>query len=237
MRLTTRAFLVAVTGLSLGMAVAVANAMDAPACKVLDPELQLSYSGSCVNGLAQGQGVARGSHNAYYQGSFNAGLASGYGVKLYANGDAYAGDWQQGKRHGHGVYEYGEQSPWRADKYVGEWQNDQRHGRGTYLLYPTGEAFTADWHEGRTDALASPILVRRKRTVEAIAEQVGTVGATVCSTLTSGASPLRVAYGTVMARQGDRIQVQVHTPEVVQHSSLSQNPRWDLITEWMFCEP
>src|SRR3546814_6769060 len=40
-------------------------AYAAPDCKVLDPELQISYDGDCVNGLAQGQGVARGADGAF----------------------------------------------------------------------------------------------------------------------------------------------------------------------------
>ena|SRR5690606_26660126 len=62
-------------------------------CSVLDLELQHRYEGQCLNGLAHGQGVARGDHNAFYQGHFEQGAKSGYGVKLYANGDAYAGYW------------------------------------------------------------------------------------------------------------------------------------------------
>jgi hypothetical protein len=41
------------------------------ACKVLDPELQGSYTRPCVNGLAQGEGYATGS--ATYRGHFKAG--------------------------------------------------------------------------------------------------------------------------------------------------------------------
>ncbi|MCC2597536.1 hypothetical protein LKR43_14455 [Pusillimonas sp. MFBS29] len=210
-------------------------AYAAPDCKVLDPELQTSYEGDCLNGLAQGQGVARGANGAFYQGGFDAGAASGYGVKLYANGDAYAGEWLQGYRHGQGVYEYGEHSPWRGDKYVGQWDHDQRHGRGSYLVYPTGEAFTGDWNMGQTDTLASPMMVRRKRTFEALAPVLGQVGAELCSTLTDGASPRNIARGRVVAVQDERIQVLVETPEVLRRSALTVNPRWDVMTEWMVC--
>lgn len=226
----TVALIVALLGLcSIG---ATANAMS---CQVLDPELQLEFDGDCVNGLAHGQGVARGEQGAFYQGGFEAGAASGYGVKLYANGDAYAGNWDQGYRHGQGMYEYGEQSPWRGDKYVGQWQLDQRQGQGSYLFYPTGESFTAQWNQGQTDTTATPLLIRRKRMAEALGPVIGQVGAQVCSTLTNGASPQRVAYGQVMAVVEDRIQVRVDTAEVLQASSLVLNPRWDLINEWTTC--
>lgn len=205
-------------------------------CKVLDPELQVQYVGSCIEGFAQGAGIARGLDGAFYQGHFTAGAKSGYGVKLYANGDAYAGNWLNDFRHGHGVYEFGERSPWRGDKYVGEWEQDQRHGQGTYLFYPTGESFKANWVEGQTDAFASPLLIRRQRTYEILAPALGQVGARVCSSLTAGASPELIAHGEVVAVEGERIQVLVHTKEVLDRSrELLLNPRWDLMTEWMVC--
>lgn len=206
-------------------------------CQVLDPELQLAYHGGCAQGLAQGEGVARGENGAFYQGHFQAGAASGYGVKLYANGDAYAGQWHQGYRHGQGMYEYGEQSPWRGDKYVGQWQLDQRHGSGSYLFYPTAEAFTSEWDQGQAQSPASPLLIRRKRTAEVLIPVLGQVGTRVCSTLTDGASPDQVAQGQVVASQEDRIQVWIETPTVLEHSTLTLNPRWDLITLWTRCAP
>lgn len=206
-------------------------------CRVLDAELQQSYRGGCVDGLAQGHGLAKGGDGASYQGEFQAGRKSGYGVKLYANGDAYAGDWRNDLRHGQGVYEFGEQSPWRGDKYVGQWENDLRHGRGAFLMHPSGEPFYADWEQGSPTTLATPTLIRRKRAYEALAPVLGKVGQPVCSVSTDGASPQRVAYGQVVAVQGERIQVRVDTPAVLQHGTLLLNPRWDLMTDWMLCAP
>lgn len=206
-------------------------------CQVLDPDLQLFYRGGCHQHKAQGQGVAYGAKGALYQGQFKEGLASGYGVKLYANGDAYAGEWRQGYRHGYGVYEYGEQSPWRGDKYAGDWQWDQRHGKGTYYFHPTGEAFSAEWQQGETDTVATPLLIRRQRAAEVLGPVIGVKGTAVCSTLTDGAGPERIAYGRVVDRVEDRLLVQVDTPEVLQYSALTHNPRWDIITQWRLCQP
>lgn len=206
-----------------------------PLCYVQDPELQLSYSGECVDGKAHGQGVATGLHGAFYQGRFEHGAASGYGVKLYANGDAYAGEWAEGYRHGFGVYEYGELSPWRGDKYVGHWHRDQRHGQGTYIFYPTMEPFESEWDMGTPKAEASPLLQRRQRNVDVLMPVIGQVGTQVCSTLTDGAGPDRVAHGEVVAAHDDRIQVRVDTLEVLAHSQLRFNPRWDLVTTWGLC--
>lgn len=223
---------------AVGHAVPLPDAnVQSMACRVVDAELQRSYMGGCVDGLAQGQGLAKGADGASYQGHFQAGRKSGYGVKLYVNGDAYAGDWRDDMRHGQGVYEYGEQSPWRGDKYVGQWENDLRQGRGAFLMHPSGEPFYADWEQGAPTTLATPTLVRRKRAYEALAPVLGQVGVNVCSTSTDGASPQRVAYGQVVAVQGERIQVRVDTPDVLQNSTLVLNPRWDLMTDWMVCAP
>lgn len=204
-------------------------------CYVQDPELQLSYRGDCLDGKAHGQGVAVGVQGAVYQGQFKQGAASGYGVKLYANGDTYAGEWLQGYRHGFGVYEYGERSPWRGDKYIGQWFRDLQHGRGTYLFFPTMETFESEWVKGHPQATASPLLQRRQRSAAALAAIIGQVGTQVCSILTDGAEPERVARGKVVAVHDDRIQVDVETAEVLANSNLRFNPRWDLITVWGLC--
>lgn len=211
--------------------------LQAEDCQVLDPELQHAYEGGCQDGLAHGQGRARGEGGAFYQGSFAHGAASGYGVKLYETGDAYAGQWHKGYRHGHGVYEYGERSPWRGDRYVGQWQWDQRHGEGTYYFHPTGEPFFTRWEEGRPLSTATPLLIRRQRAAEELIPVLGQPGTEVCSTLTDGATPERVAHGRVVDLQEDRIRVHIDTPEVLQYSSLAVNPRWDVITKWGLCQP
>ena len=54
-------------------------------CRVLDPELQGSYTGGCANGLAEGEGMASGS--AQYSGGFQQGKKHGKGAKTWANGD------------------------------------------------------------------------------------------------------------------------------------------------------
>jgi len=242
LRSVTRLFLLAILALSiwdhwvLAWAKAPENKESkSTQCQVLDPALQRFYQGGCRQGKAHGQGVAYGADGALYQGQFKDGLASGYGVKLYANGDAYAGEWRQGYRHGYGVYEYGEQSPWRGDKYVGDWQWDQRHGQGTYYFYPTGEPFVAQWKQGKADTTATPLLIRRQRMAEVLGSIIGKKGTQVCSTLTDGASPDRVAQGQVIDWVEDRILVRVDSPEVLQYSALTHNPRWDIITQWRLC--
>jgi hypothetical protein len=108
------------------------------ACKVLDPELQGSYAGPCVNGLADGEGTATGL--ATYRGHFKAGRKDGQGVKTWPNGDRYEGAFADGMKQGHGVYTWG-RGPWQGERYDGEFEHDRRNGPGTYH-YANGDVYT-----------------------------------------------------------------------------------------------
>ncbi len=206
------------------------------ACRVLDPELQLSYVGGCDQGLAQGQGVARGADGAWYRGGFEAGMKSGHGVKLYPNGDAYVGGWRADRREGAGRYEYGPNSPWRGDVYQGGWRADRQHGRGVYIFYPSGDRFEADWVDGATETVGTTTVSRRKQALEVLAPVVGRPGAQVCSISTAGAGPDRVARGEVLGAISDRILVRIDSPAVLARSpDPDLNPRWEIMTEWLPC--
>ena len=82
-----------------------ASSVIAQTCKVLDPELQRTYSGPCVDGLAEGEGIATGT--AEYRGAFKAGRKHGKGVKSWPNGDRYEGEFVADAKDGYGVYEWG----------------------------------------------------------------------------------------------------------------------------------
>lgn len=115
-------------------------------CKVLDPELQASYTGPCVNWLAEGEGSARGS--AEYQGGFRAGRKHGQGVKSWPNGDRYEGAFVEDRKEGEGRYLWG-RGPWAGESYAGPYLNDQRHGTGAYR-WATGDVYRGPWVEDRT---------------------------------------------------------------------------------------
>ncbi len=207
-----------------------------PACRVLDPDLQLDYAGGCAAGLAQGQGVARGADGAWYRGGFEAGMKSGHGVKIYPNGDAYAGGWRADRREGEGRYEYGPRSPWRGDVYQGGWRADRQHGRGVYIFYPSGDRFEADWVDGATKTVGTATVTRRKRAFEVLAPVIGRVGARVCSVTTQGAAPERIARGEVVDVLSDRLLVRIDSAEVLARSpDPGLNPRWEVLTEWLPC--
>jgi hypothetical protein len=70
-------------------------------CRVLTPELQGTYKGSCKNGLADGSGEASG--RVTYTGNFVAGHAEGQGLVIYPNGGRYEGGFVADQREGTGT--------------------------------------------------------------------------------------------------------------------------------------
>jgi hypothetical protein len=94
------------------------------ACKVLMPSIADLYSGSCKQGLADGQGEASGIDK--YTGEFKKGLPDGYGTYIWHTGETYIGDWKMGMRDGKGEYiskwtgsDSVQAGIWKRDKYVG----------------------------------------------------------------------------------------------------------------------
>ena len=77
-------------------------------CKVLDPDIAITYSGGCKNGLAHGDGFAKGR-------------------------DSYRGSFFEGNPHGFGIYEWGLNTEWSGDRYEGQWVHGERNtGYGEY---------------------------------------------------------------------------------------------------------
>lgn len=94
------------------------------ACKVIPEALQGTYQGDCKEGLADGDGIAKGTDT--YDGHFSKGLPNGYGTYKWNTGAAYVGQWKKGMRNGRGKYTYmvndkevTEDGLWKNDKYKG----------------------------------------------------------------------------------------------------------------------
>lgn len=93
-------------------------------CKVLLPRISESYTGSCKQGLADGEGEAIGTDQ--YKGNFRKGLPDGQGTYIWQTGEVYTGAWKKGLRDGSGRYTFsynGRDSvmtgEWKEDKYLG----------------------------------------------------------------------------------------------------------------------
>ena len=90
---------------------------EKPNCKVEETSVTWEFvSGSCKNGLADGQGKAVSPDGRTYEGSFQKGIFHGKGTYTIPNGIKYVGQWKDGERDGQGTHTFPDSS-----KYVGEW--------------------------------------------------------------------------------------------------------------------
>ena len=172
---------------------------------MLDPELQGAYAGPCVNGLAEGEGVATGA--AAYRGGFKAGRKHGKGVKTWPNGDRYAGDFVEDRKEGVGTYAFG-RGPWAGERYEGEFFNDRRHGHGVYR-WASGDVYSGPWEADRATGAPTPMMVARTRFEEEARAAVGKPGQTVCRALAVGIGARDWVRGTVLEAQGDAVAVRI----------------------------
>jgi hypothetical protein len=102
-------------------------------CKVLNPRIADSYTGSCKQGLADGKGEALGVDQ--YNGEFKKGLPEGAGIYIWETGEKYEGSWKKGMRDGEGSYTFKSDGKdtvltgiWKEDKYAGE------HEAAAYII-------------------------------------------------------------------------------------------------------
>jgi hypothetical protein len=224
-----------VTGVHAQGGPAVASA----SCIVRDPELRGEYVGGCVNGYAEGEGTARGVgvQAAVYMGSFRNGYKQGRGVKFYANGDVYSGEWANDQRSGFGVYSFGPRSPWAGDRYSGSWLLDQRHGKGVYT-WAFGDQYDGMWNLGQQAGLPTPAQVQRTRLLERLMPKLRESAPNVCSIMTEGAGPGRVARGSIVEFAEDRIRVRISSfgsGAAAQQPAPAASLRWEHAALWSPC--
>ena len=201
---------------------------EAQNCRVLDPELQKSYSGPCVNGLAEGEGVASGT--AEYRGGFKAGRKHGRGVKTWPNGDRYEGEFAADGKDGYGVYEWG-QGPWEGERYEGSFAGDRRHGYGIYW-WPAGDAYSGPWEADQPTGPGTEMMRARARYAEEARAAVAKEGQKVCREEPAGSRDW--VRGVVVGVEGEHVGVRVDDP-----GARGQLPRgdvvWDLARSWTPC--
>jgi hypothetical protein len=181
---------------------------SAQPCRVLDPELQETYSGPCVEGLAEGEGIARGT--ARYEGGFRKGMKHGRGVKVWPNGDRYEGEFDTDRKHGFGTYTWG-RGPWAGERYEGEYVDDRRHGRGTYR-WPTGDVYSGPWDKDAIAGPATPMMLAQAKFREEARAAVAKVGQKVCREVPVGIGERDWVSGVVVAFTEDKLGVKLQDP-------------------------
>jgi hypothetical protein len=200
------------------------------ACRVLDPELQRTYSGPCLSGLAEGEGIASGS--AEYRGGFKEGRKHGKGVKRWPNGDRYEGGFAADAKEGYGSYVWGA-GPWEGERYDGEFAADRRHGYGIYW-WPSGDVYSGPWEGDRPTGPGSPMMRARGKHAEEVKAAVAKVGQKVCREMPVGIGGRDWIRGVVVDVEGEHVGVRVDDPGKHLHFPRG-DVVWDLAGSWTPC--
>jgi len=199
-------------------------------CRVVDPELQGFYSGPCVNGVAEGKGVARGT--AGYEGGFKAGRKEGRGVKTWPNGDRYEGGFVDDRKEGEGRYTWGK-GPWAGESYEGGYVADKREGFGVYR-WPGGDVYRGPWKDDAfTGEPTEMMRARGKLELESIAA-VSKVGEKVCRELEIGIGQRDWLRGVVTEAKESDITVRIDDPGAYGQAHAGE-VRHELARDWFPC--
>jgi hypothetical protein len=205
-------------------------------CRVIDPELQGQYEGGCRNGLAQGEGFARGT--AEYQGEFYKGLKHGKGVKTWPWGDRYEGGFVEDRKSGKGMYVWGERSPWAGERFVGDYLADVREGFGTYY-WPNGDRFEGVWKQDRR--YGNTAMELRRQAADASHKEAMKPGGQVCSLGQTGIAYQVLRVGTIESLEDNAMKVRLvrveGLPEAVSGSNLKPGMLLnEAQRDWTLCD-
>jgi hypothetical protein len=217
---------------ALLLAACASGAHATPQCKVLDPELQATYSGGCVNGLAEGEGVATGA--AEYRGEFKAGRKHGKGVKTWPGGDSYEGEFVEDRKEGKGRYVWGP-GPWLGESYEGTYVNDKRHGIGTYR-WPTGDVYTGPWQDDLIAGQLTPMMQARAKFEAEARAAVVKEGQKVCRVRQPGAAEYELVSGIVVGVKEEQVGIRITEPGAIAGAMLERGAMlWESPTDWVPC--
>ena len=212
-------------------------AMAQPVCKVLDPELAVTYSGGCKDGLAEGAGEAKGL--AEYHGEFKAGWMHGKGVKSWPNGDRYEGEFVEGKKEGTGKYAWGPGTPWAGQSYEGGYLNDMRHGFGTYR-WSKDTVYSGAWKDDQIDKVATPMMLARLKFEQEAYAALSKTGTRACREMRTGPAEREWIKGIVVDAKEGKIAVRIDEPGTRLHIVAGAEVKkgevvWEAATEWVPC--
>ena len=178
-------------------------------CRVLDPELVGTYQGGCKDGLAEGDGEAKGA--AEYRGGFHAGRKQGKGVKTWPSGDRYEGEFVADRKEGAGRFTWGARGASAGEIYSGAWRNDLRYGYGVYA-WPSGDRYAGQWADDAIAGMPTPMMIARARAKTETLIAVAKPGVKVCRALPVGIAVRDWIRGEVTAVDAARIEVRIDDP-------------------------
>ena len=125
---------------------------DQNGCKLANfvpkPGESVTWTGGCVDGFADGEGIenwyVNGERSWTFTGTMKAGKAAGPGLQEWSSGNRFQGDYVEGHRTGHGVLDM----PKSGYRYEGEFLNSARSGHGV-AQWATGERYEGNFDSGR----------------------------------------------------------------------------------------
>ena len=185
------------------LAIAPLTARADAQCKVIDPELQASYEGGCVNGFAEGEGRASGS--AHYEGGFHLGMKHGQGEKRWANGDRYTGEFSNDRRNGRGIYRWAH-GPWAGEQYQGDYVENRRQGFGIYT-WPTGDRYEGPWDKDTIIGPPTAMMILRTQARSAALKELGRPDLRICKMETVGIGNVVKVEAKVLAVKGEVLEI------------------------------
>jgi hypothetical protein len=107
----------------------------------------VSWTGSCIDGYAEGLGTATFTHDGESQ-SFTANFVhgvvpDGHVISRWGQGWSYDGEAVAGRFQGWGILTTG-----TSDRFDGQWTDGRLNGFGV-LLRPNGERYAGDWKDDK----------------------------------------------------------------------------------------
>lgn len=154
LRIKTSKYWVSVIGFLLVFSslFVLSTAQAQSACKVLDEDISANYTGGCINGFADGEGVASGRNE--YIGQFKAGKKHGKGkYKWGRRGEVYEGSWVDDVQNGFGIYIDS------SGKLEGNFANGLINGKGT-AKYTNGSFYEENFANGLRKGAGTLSLVK-----------------------------------------------------------------------------
>lgn len=120
---------------------------DLKRCKVWESDERVRWSGSCVNGYAEGYGILDDTCNGkacyHFEGQMKHGMKSGKGKDIRSDGSTYIGDFLNGRAHGIGTIKFA-----NGNLYEGTLKNGTLNGRGV-LTWVNGDHYEGDFVDGK----------------------------------------------------------------------------------------
>jgi hypothetical protein len=113
----------------------------------LEKNSQISWTGTCSDGYADGTGTLAWSNGNRYQGKVLVGKPHGTGVFYWSDGSWYEGEFRSGYRDGIGTHYYG-----CSGKYRGQFHLGVMDGVGVYEL-KDGNYFEGNFRNGKLEGI------------------------------------------------------------------------------------